>query len=95
MTLKAVDRSSVVAALDYSVDSSRDWQAVLPADNIFDGPDEAVKLTLGNLPPGLHQVTVRATDAKGNQAFENVFVTVESPRRRSDGRRPTMTGHAI
>jgi hypothetical protein len=31
------------------------------------------------LPGGSHQITVRATDAKGNQAFESVFVTVEGP----------------
>jgi outer membrane protein assembly factor BamB len=79
VSLKAVDRSSTVAALDYSVDSNKDWQAVLPEDGIFDGPDESVAFSLPGLAPGPHQVTLRATDAKGNQAFENVIVNVRGP----------------
>jgi len=70
---------SVVAAMDYAVDSSREWQAVLPTDNIFDGPREAVTLLIPGLSAGTHQVTLRATDAKGNQAFENLVVTTEPP----------------
>jgi hypothetical protein len=77
--LTAVDRTSVVAAMDYAIDSSREWQAVLPTDNIFDGPQETVKITVPGLSPGAHQITLRATDAKGNQAFENLVVTVEAP----------------
>jgi hypothetical protein len=77
--LTAVDRTSVVAAMDYAVDSSREWQAVLPADNIFDGPREAVSIVVPGLSAGTHQITLRATDAKGNQAFENVVVTIEPP----------------
>jgi hypothetical protein len=74
--LKVVDRTSTVAALDYSVDSQRDWQAVLPTDSIFDGPEEAVSFTVTGLSAGPHQIAVRATDAKGNQAFETLFVNV-------------------
>jgi hypothetical protein len=79
LKLTAVDRTSVVAAMDYAVDSGRDWQAVLPSDTIFDGPQEDVAFSIGALSPGTHQLTLRATDAKGNQAFENVVVTVEPP----------------
>lgn len=77
--LTAVDRTSVVAAMDYAVDSSREWQAVLPTDTIFDGPREAVTISIPGLQPGTHQITLRATDAKGNQAFENLVVTIEPP----------------
>jgi hypothetical protein len=77
--VKVVDRTSVVAALDYAVDSNHEWQTVLPSDNIFDGPEERVTFTVPGLSPGQHQLTLRATDAKGNQAFENVFVNVEPP----------------
>ena len=77
--LKVIDRSSIVAAVDYSVNSAKGWQAVLPSDNIFDSPDESVSFSVPGLPAGNHQITVRATDAKGNQAFESVFVTVEGP----------------
>ena len=64
--LTAVDRTSVVAAMDYAVDSGRDWQSVLPSDRIFDGPQEDVSFSVGGLSPGTHQVTLRAVDAKGN-----------------------------
>jgi hypothetical protein len=74
--LKVIDRSSIVAALDYSVNAAKGWQAVLPSDNIFDSPEEAVSFSVPGLAAGSHQVTVRATDAKGNQAFENVMVTI-------------------
>ena len=77
--LKAVDRTSTIALLEYAIDGSGDWQSVLPVDKIADSPEEAYELTLGGLTPGPHQVTVRATDAHGNQAFESVNVTVEKP----------------
>jgi hypothetical protein len=76
---KIVDQTSTVAACDYSVDSNRDWQMVLPVDNIFDSPEETVSFSLPGLRAGQHQVTLRATDAKGNQAFQTVFVTVKGP----------------
>jgi hypothetical protein len=75
--LKVVDRTSTVASVQYSVDSNDDWQAVSASDNIFDGPEEGVSFTIPDLPPGVHQVAIRAADAKGNQAFESVVVTIE------------------
>jgi hypothetical protein len=77
--LRVVDRSSIVSSLEYTVNSSKGWQAVLPSDSIFDSPEEAISFSVPGLSAGSHQITVRATDAKGNQAFESVFVTVESP----------------
>jgi outer membrane protein assembly factor BamB len=76
--LKVIDRTSIVAALDYAVDSAKGWQAVLPSDNIFDSPDEAVTVSIPGLSAGSHQIALRATDAKGNVAFETVMVNVES-----------------
>ena len=52
---------------------------VLPVDSIYDSPEEQLSFDVKGLTPGRHQVTLRATDARGNQAFENVFVTVEGP----------------
>ncbi len=77
--LRAMDRTSTIAAVDYSVDSSRDWQLVLPVDGIYDSREETIALDLKSLTPGRHQVTLRATDSQGNQAFENVFVRVDGP----------------
>ncbi|MDB5291041.1 MAG: hypothetical protein JWL69_2282 [Phycisphaerales bacterium] len=77
--LKVVDRTSTVASVDYAVDSNKDWQLVLPTNQIYDSPEETVSFTVKDLSPGQHQVTLRATDSKGNQAFENLFVTVQAP----------------
>ena len=74
-----VDETSTVAACDYSVDSGRDWQMALPVDKIFDSPEETMSFSIAGLKPGQHQVTLRSTDAKGNQSFQTVFVTVKSP----------------
>ena len=52
---------------------------VLPVDNIFDSPEETVSFTTPGLKPGQHQITLRATDAKGNQAFQTLFVNIKGP----------------
>ncbi len=76
---KAVDRTSIVSAIDYAVDSNSDWQMVLPSNKMFDSPEESVNFTVRGLSAGAHQITLRATDAKGNQTFETVLVTIEAP----------------
>jgi hypothetical protein len=75
--LKVVDRTSTVAAVDYVVDSNKDWQFVLPTDQIYDSPEESVSFSIAGLKPGQHQVSLRATDSKGNQSYENLFVNVQ------------------
>lgn len=77
--LKVADETSIVAACDYSIDSDRDWQMVLPVDKIFDSPEETIVFTTPGLKPGQHQITLRATDAKGNQAFQTIFVNIKGP----------------
>ena len=76
---KAVDRTSIVSAIDYAVDSNSDWQMVLPSNKMFDSPEESVNFTIRGLSAGAHQITLRATDGRGNQAFETVLVTIEAP----------------
>jgi hypothetical protein len=74
--LRVTDRTSAVASMDYSVDSNDGWQMVLPTDKIFDQPEESVAITVDDLTPGVHQITLRATDAHGNVAYQTVTVTV-------------------
>ncbi|HEV2293953.1 MAG TPA: hypothetical protein VGR35_08855 [Tepidisphaeraceae bacterium] len=78
ISFDAVDRTSTLAAFEYSVDSSQDWQAVLPSDNIADGPEESVSFTATGLSGGPHQVAVRATDARGNRTTRSILVTVDA-----------------
>ena len=75
----AVDRTTTLAAFAYTVDSSDEWQTVLPSDKIADGPEEKLDFSIKDLKPGPHQVTVRATDARGNQTMQTIPVTVDSP----------------
>ena len=79
LSAKAVDRTSIVSTIDYAVDSSSDWQMVLPSNKMFDSPEESVNFTVRGLSAGAHQITLRAIDAKGNQTFETVLVTIEAP----------------
>jgi Bacterial Ig-like domain (group 3) len=78
--LRAADRTSIVAAVDYAVDSALDWQSVASADKMFDSPTAEATFTVPGLSPGTHQIVVRATDARGNQGFENVTVVVAPPK---------------
>jgi hypothetical protein len=79
VTFRVVDHTSTVASAEYAVDSSDNWQAVFPSDNIFDDPDEAVEMAVKGIGVGPHQITVRATDSHGNTVYENVLVTVDKP----------------
>ena len=79
VTLRAVDAAGTVAAVDYAVDSAGDWQAATPSDTMFDSPSAAATLTAAGLTPGAHTIAIRVTDARGNQAFQNVAVTVGPP----------------
>ena len=75
--MKVVDRTGVIASASYAVDSGADWQTVLPSDNIADSPEESFRFTIPGLPPGQHQVMLRAMDKRGNAAFESLSVTIE------------------
>lgn len=74
--VKAVDKTSTIASIEFVVDSSQDWQAVAASDSIYDSPEEAASFSVASLSPGPHQIAVRATDSKGNQGFANLLVTV-------------------
>ena len=79
VSVRAADAADTVAAVDYAVDSSGDWQAATPSDTMFDSPSAAATLTVGELSPGPHTIAVRVTDARGNAAYRNVTATVAAP----------------
>jgi len=76
LTLRVTDQTSTVASMEYAVDSGDVWQTVLPDDKIFDQPEESVSISIEGLSPGAHQITLRATDSRGNVAYQTVMVTV-------------------
>jgi hypothetical protein len=77
--LRAVTRTGTIAAVDYAVDSSQDWQAASPSDTMFDSPDSAATLSVAKLSPGPHEIAIRVSDNRGNQAFQSVLVTIDKP----------------
>ena len=83
--LRVQDHISIIANVEYSVDSSDDWQAVLPVDNIFDSTDEKVSFTIKSLAAGSHQITIRATDSRGNQALQTEVIKIAGPTAQTPG----------
>jgi hypothetical protein len=79
VSLRVQDRTSTIANVEYTVDSDDQWQAVLPVDGIFDAPDQNVRFSVKGLTPGEHQVTIRATDSRGNQALQSIIVKEMAP----------------
>jgi hypothetical protein len=76
---RIVDRTSSVAALDYSLDSADDWQAELPVDMIADSPEETYDFVVSGLAAGRHQITLRAADDQGNLSYETLQLTIDKP----------------
>jgi hypothetical protein len=76
ITARVVDRTSRVAGAAVAVNSKDDWQAIAASDKIFDSPDEGVVCTIENLAPGPHQITLRASDDHGNQAYETIQLMI-------------------
>jgi hypothetical protein len=70
------DTLSVLADAHYCVDSDDEWQAVLPADDIFDAKNETLDFTIEALEPGDHHIVLRAVDANGNAAYWASTVTI-------------------
>jgi hypothetical protein len=79
VSFTAADRTSPLREFAYTLDSAKDWQAVLPSDTICDEMEEQVSITLAGLAAGPHQLTVRATDSRGNQALTSLLVEIPAP----------------
>jgi hypothetical protein len=70
------DELSVIAAIDYILDSRQQWQPGLPVDGVFDSRNEKVKFECEITAPGEHLLAVRFTDAMGNKSYRNFTVMV-------------------
>jgi hypothetical protein len=70
---RAVDGLGPIVRIDVSVDGRSDWRPLAAVDGLYDGPDEAADSDVSAIvPPGPHIVAVRAFDAAGNFALQNV-----------------------
>ena len=75
LSATVADETSPITALAYSIDAG-EWQAVEPADGIFDERTEEVSVDIGELEPGEHTITLRATDSRGNTAAAKQVLVV-------------------
>ena len=75
--LTARDALSPIQAAHWAVDSTDDWQPTHPTDLIYDSTTEKVAITIPDLEPGTHVVTLRLTDARGNAYYKAQVVEVK------------------
>ncbi len=72
----SIDALSAVRSLAYKLNDADDWTPLLPADLLFDSTTEPFRVTILDLSPGSHVLTVRTSDALGNTAYASQIVTV-------------------
>ena len=70
---QVVDSLGPIARIQASIDAGV-WRDVFPKDLLLDSRSEAFELDLGNLPGPSHIVAIRAFDAAGNQANQEITV---------------------
>ncbi len=72
VTGTAVDADSRIAGIEYSIDGG-DWAQVFPDDGLYDQNSEPFRISVSDLAPGEHTVTVRASDQDRNLAIGKVL----------------------
>jgi len=72
VTGTAVDTDSRIAVIEYSVDGEA-WVQIFPEDGLYDQRAESFRISVPNLSPGEHTVTVRASDQDRNVAISKVL----------------------
>ncbi len=75
ITATVTDNLSPIRLVQYAVDNTGKWHAVLPDDLIFDSTKETITVKIADLSTGSHVITLRAADAQGNTRY--VAETVE------------------
>jgi len=77
LSVHVADGLSVVRALHYAVDSTDHWQLALPDDLIYDSTAERITVTIPDLSPGPHVVTLRATDRQNTAVYQAIELNVD------------------
>ncbi len=68
------DRLSKITALAYSLDGAEEYVPILPDDLIFDSTSEAFTVTIADLSPGPHVLSLKATDGRGNVSHRSLLI---------------------
>jgi len=69
----AKDVLSPIQSLAYTLDDDDEYHPILPGDLIFDSTQESWDVTISDLSPGPHVLTLRATDTRGNTVYQSVI----------------------
>ncbi|HVB33892.1 MAG TPA: hypothetical protein VNJ52_05895 [Patescibacteria group bacterium] len=77
----AKDPSSPLARAEYSLDAGP-WTLVQPVGQLSDAPSETYKITLKQLGPGEHTISVRVFDSYQNSGIAKVTFTIPRPQSR-------------
>jgi hypothetical protein len=77
LALTVQDELSVVARVQYTVDSDTAMQSCLPTDGIYDMTQEAVVIMVPDLKPGQHVIAVSVADDLGNTAYKTWLVEIK------------------
>ena len=75
ITATVSDSLSPIRLVQYAVDNTGKWHAVLPDDLIFDSTKETITVKIADLSTGSHVITLRGADMQGNTRY--VAETVE------------------
>ncbi len=70
---QVTDDWSNIQSLAYSLDSDDEYHPILPGDLIFDSTQESWDVTISDLSPGPHVLTLRAADTRGNTVYRSVI----------------------
>lgn len=74
---KATDALSNIHEINYGLDSTQKWSAVMPEDLIYDSTTETFVVRMFDLSAGPHVVTIRVVDARGNAQYKAVTFDVK------------------
>ncbi|MEZ6191368.1 MAG: hypothetical protein R3C45_08775 [Phycisphaerales bacterium] len=74
---KATDAWSPIQAIAYALDDKDEFHPILPADLIFDSTSESWEVTISDLSPGPHVLTLRAADTRGNTVYRSVLFEIK------------------
>jgi hypothetical protein len=77
LKLTARDALSPIAVVHWAADGDDKWQPALPDDLIYDSTAEQIEITIPDLAPGPHVISLRLTDARGNAHYQAQLVQVD------------------
>ena len=76
LKLKVSDQLSVIGKVDYTIDSNAEWRGAVPDDLVCDTTEEDFTIVIGQIEPGEHIISVRASDDLGNTTYKTFGVDI-------------------